>query len=59
MNKYVCFYNSKEIVVESDTQYHAVLEARKQFKPPKSKEHMVHAVLAEKDGEPVVHLPLD
>lgn len=58
MNKYVCHYGSKECVVESDTQYHALLKAREEMKVPKSKEHMVTATLAEKDGEPVTHLPL-
>ena len=58
MNKYIFFYNGKKTVVESDTLYHAKLKAIEVFSPPKSKEHMVHGMLAEKDGKPVVHDPL-
>ena len=35
--------------------YGAQQAAEVYFKPPKSKRHMVHVVLAEKDGKQVVH----
>jgi hypothetical protein len=57
MNGYVCFYEKKRIEVHAETLYAATLKAKEQFKPPKSKQHMVHCVLAEKDGVQVVHRP--
>lgn len=56
-NGYVCFYQGKAIDVYADSAYSAVQKARAEFKPPKSEQHMVHCVLAEKDGKPVIHSP--
>lgn len=53
MNKYKAYFNNREDTVESDTLWGAVQKARQLFKPAKSKEHMVHCVLIEKDGDPV------
>lgn len=53
--KYICYYNNKEIVVESDTLYHAQLLAAKQFKAKKS--YKVRVFLIEKNGQPVIHSP--
>lgn len=58
MNGYVCFYNSKRIEVHADSLYAAKMKAVGEFKAPKSKQHMVSAVLAERNGEQVTHLPL-
>lgn len=52
---YICFYDRKQIEVYADGLFAAKEEALRQFKPPKSKRHMVHCHLAEKGGEPVVH----
>lgn len=56
MNGYVCFYNSKRIEVRAASLYAAKLAALEQFKPPKSKAHMVSVVLAEKESTPVTHV---
>lgn len=55
MNGYVCFYNGKRIEVHANTTLEALGKAMEQFKPPKSKRHMVSVVLAEKDSESIVH----
>lgn len=55
MNGYVCFYNSKRIEIEADSQYAAKLKAIAEFKAPKSKQPMISVVLAEKQGEQVTH----
>jgi hypothetical protein len=55
MNGYVCFYRSKRIEVHAETLYAAQQIAAKEFKAKKSYE--VHCVLAEKDGQQVVHTP--
>ena len=56
MNGYVCFYKNKRIEVYSDTSYHAQVEAAKILKAKKSYE--ITVVLAEKNGEQVVHAPI-
>ena len=55
MNGYVFFYNDKRVEVTADTLYAAKLKAVAYFKPPKSKAHMVHGMLAERDGVQVTH----
>lgn len=55
MNGYVAFYNQRRTEVYADSLYEAKELAIAAFKPPKSKRHMVTVVLAEKDGQPVVH----
>lgn len=57
MNGYVFFYHSKRVEVEAETLYDAKVKALAHFKPKKSDQHMVHGMLAEKDGQPVVHHP--
>lgn len=53
---YVAFYNGKRHELYAPSLYAAKLAAVAHFKPPKSKAHMVSVVLAEKDGQPVVHV---
>ena len=53
MNKYICFYKSKRIEVESDTTYHAQLKAAEIFKARKS--YDVSVMLAERKGEVITH----
>lgn len=53
---YVYFYNGKEIAVYAPDKAAAKDKAVAHFKPPKSKSHMVHGMIAEdKDGKPVIH----
>lgn len=56
LNGYVCIYNGRQIEVYAPSLYEAKQEAVRQFRPPKSKQHRVSAHLAEKNGEPVVHV---
>jgi len=53
MNGYIAFYKGKRIEVYADTKYNAQQEAAKQFKAKKS--YDVTVVLAEKDGQEVIH----
>lgn len=55
MNGYVCFYNGKRWECHASSMFDAKEKAVAHFKPPKSKQHMVSVVLAEKDGQQVVH----
>lgn len=56
MNTYIFFYNDKpQVEITADTLYAAKLLAIAHFKAPKSKKHMVHGAIAEKDGKPVTH----
>lgn len=56
MNGYIAFYGDKQHEIYAETLYAAKLAALEHFKPRKSQTHMVHVHLAEKDGEPVVHV---
>ena len=55
MNGYIAFYRGKSLNVQADTSYQAQQKAAALFKARKSYE--VTVVLAEKDGQPVVHKP--
>lgn len=63
MNGYKAFYNGKEKDIYAETSYEAQQKAIDHFKPPKSKKHMVHVGLCEKDvdengkGTQVIHTP--
>jgi len=59
MNGYKAFYNGKQADIYAESLYQAKMEAIKHFKPRRSQEHMVSVVLCEKDGETVVHQPVD
>jgi hypothetical protein len=53
---YVYFYNGKEIALYAKSAADAKDKAVAYFKPPKSKRHMVHGMIAENSsGEQVVH----
>lgn len=56
---YVAFYNGKRHELYAESLYAAKLKAIDHFKAPKSKQHMVSVVLAEKDGKEVTHNPVD
>lgn len=53
MNGYIAFYRGKQIEVHAQTSYEAQQIAARQFKARKAYE--VHVVLAERDGQQVVH----
>lgn len=55
MNGYIFFYNSKRVELHANTLLEAKTAAIAYFKAPKSKQHMVHGVIAERDGKPVDH----
>lgn len=57
MNGYIAFYKGRRTEVHADTSYAAQGKAAAFFKVPKKKEHEVTVMLAEKDGQPVVHTP--
>ena len=57
MNGYIAFYNQKTFEVQAKSSYEAQQKAVEHFKPPKSKQHMVSVVLAEKEGKQVTHTP--
>ena len=56
-NGYIAFYKGKKMEVYADTSYHAQQKAAQAFGAKKSYE--VTVVLAEKNGEQVVHKPMD
>lgn len=57
MNGYVCFYRGQRIEVRANTSLQAQQAAAKQFKIKRMFE--VTVMLAEKDGQPVIHTPTD
>ncbi len=58
MNKYVCFYKCKQMIVEADTSYHAQQEATRIFKAKHSYDVTVF-IVAHEDGTEVVHTAID
>jgi len=46
---YIAMYNSKKMRVKANSSYQAQKAAIDWFKPPKSKEHMVHVYLADSE----------
>ena len=58
MNKYIAFYNGKEIEVTAPTSYNAQLTAQKTLKVTDNQRYKITVMLAEKDGETVTHAPL-
>ena len=59
MNGYIGFYNGNTVEILAATLFEAKTKALAHFRAPKSKQHMVHVELAEKDGEPVTHVAVD
>jgi len=54
MNGYIAFYKGKSTEIHADSSYAAQLKAAKFFKARKS--HEVTVILAELNGEQVVHV---
>jgi len=59
MNGYIGFFNGRRVEIQANSLYEAKQEAVKHFRPSKSKAHMVHVHLAEKNGETVIHTAVD
>lgn len=55
MNGYIGFYESKQHEFHAESSYKAQQLAVAFFHPPKSKAHMVHVHLTEKEGQCVIH----
>lgn len=53
MNGYICFYKNRKVEVYANTTYEAQQKAAQQFGAKRGYE--VTVMLAEKNGEPVVH----
>jgi hypothetical protein len=59
MDTYAAYYNREQpIVIESDSAYHAKLEAIRIWKVRPSQQHMISIVHDTHDGIPITHLPL-
>lgn len=61
MNGYVCIWNGQRTEVYADTLYKAKQKAIEEFSKATRKKvrpYQVSVMLAEKDGETVVHKPL-
>lgn len=52
MHNYECFYNGKSTILQAKDLYSAKLAAIAFFKPPKSKQHMISAVLIDSPIDP-------
>jgi hypothetical protein len=53
---FICSFGDKTIALYASSQWNAIKLARDHFKPAKSKQHLVSAMLAEKqDGSQHVH----
>jgi hypothetical protein len=57
MNKYICFYKRKSLLVEASTSYEASRKAAKEFKAKHPWD--VSVVIAESSGKGVIHNPKD
>lgn len=59
MNGYKAFYKGKATEIYADTLYGAKLKAITFFKPKKKDEHNITVCLCEKNGQQVVHVPME
>lgn len=59
MNGYIAFFNNKRIEIYAASLWEAHEKAVKQLKIPKNKQGLLAVVLAEKNGEAVVHHPAE
>lgn len=59
MNGYVCFWRKERCEVEAETSYAAQQAAQVKFGRRCKKRHEITVVLAEQNGEQVIHAPLD
>lgn len=59
MNGYIALFLGKRIEVWADTSYEAQKKAIDEFRPAKSKRHLVTVHLAQQGGQDVVHVAVD
>ena len=59
MNGYVCFYRGKRVEVTATSSYAAQQAAATLLRVKSRNQHEIAVVLAEKSGEPVVHVAVD
>jgi hypothetical protein len=59
MNGYVGGFNGQQVEVKADSLYAAKQKVVEHFKPSKKNMGLVWVVLAEMNGEPVVHVAVD
>lgn len=57
MNGYVAFYNGQRLEVYANDLWSAKQQVIEKLKVPKTKQHMVSVLLAEKDDQPITHTP--
>ena len=55
MNTCIAFFNGRQLELQADSKYAAVITARKELKVSKSREGLLAVVLAAKGDEAVVH----
>lgn len=55
---YIAMYMGAKIEIYAASLWEAKQKAVSILKVPRSKHHMVIVMLAEKDGEPVIHQPM-
>lgn len=55
MNTYIAIFNGRKLELQADSQYAAVLMARKELKVSKSREGLLAVVLVAQGDEAVVH----
>lgn len=59
MNGYIAIYNRKSLEIYAESLYAAKMKAIASMKVPKSKQGLLAVMLAEKNGEPVIHTATD
>lgn len=59
MNGYICFFGGKRVEVHATSTYEAQKKAAAVLRVSEKKRSQITVVLAEKQGEPVVHKPQD
>lgn len=59
MNEYIGYYNGETVDIRASSLYEAKTEALTHFRAPRSRQHMIHVELAEKDGAQVVKVAVD
>lgn len=58
-NDYIAFYDRRQLTIKANTSLEARDKAVVLFKPKKSEKHLVHVVLARKDGKGIIHTPVE
>lgn len=56
-NVYMAFYNSHRVEIRAESLYAAKQKAIAEFRPPRSRQHLVAVMLAETAGKPVIQSP--